>query len=104
MPIPRWRASPLYYVSFRKPDGVERLRLPLKVTFERQQAARPGEEERAMEDFRIREVIDADEQRCVGTVDVRLQTMLIENQAEAGYWLDTGVLQVRIGPIAGGRA
>lgn len=98
LPIPRWRASPLYFVGFARPDRVGALNLPLKVTFERAEARREGEEEQVMEDFRITDVEDASgETLGRATVRCRLQTMLIENQIEAGYWLDTGVLQVKLG-------
>lgn len=96
LPIPRWRASPLYFVSFARPDRVGALALPLEVTFNRVEARREGEEERAMEDFRIDDVVDAAGETQRGAVRYRLQTMLIENQTEAGYWLDTGVLQVKL--------
>lgn len=92
LPIPRWRASPLYYVSFARPEKVGSLNLPLTVTFERAEAG-DGQTEQAMEDFRVADVEGATRD----AVRSRLQTMLIENQAEAGYWLDTGVLQVKLG-------
>ena len=98
LPIPRWRSSPLYFVSFARPDRVGGLNLPLKVTFERAESRREGDEEQVMEDFRVTEVEDAGgEPLNRAAVRCRLQTMLIENQTEAGYWLDTGVLQVKLG-------
>lgn len=103
LPIPRWRSTPLYYVGFKNPDLVDKLNLPLHVTFERQEALREGEEQHMMEDFKISEVRDSEKQDLAGAVTCRLQTMLIESQAEAGYWLDTGVLQVHLDP-AGARA
>ena len=98
LPIPRWRSSPLYSVSFAKPENVGKLNLPLKVTFQRALARRAGEEEQVMEEFTVQSVEDAQGTQLNKTaVRSRLQTMLIENQTEAGYWLDTGVLQVKLG-------
>lgn len=85
-------------MSFARPDRVGGLNLPLKVTFERAESRREGDEEQVMEDFRVTEVEDAGgEPLNRAAVRCRLQTMLIENQTEAGYWLDTGVLQVKLG-------
>jgi hypothetical protein len=95
LPIPRWRASPLYYVGFARPDSLGKVALPLTVTFVRAEPTE-GKEQQAMEDFSVDDVVDASGESLGRTaVRYRLQTMLIENQTEAGYWLDTGVLQVR---------
>ncbi|WP_306114443.1 MULTISPECIES: virulence factor SrfB [unclassified Roseovarius] len=95
LPIARWQGSPLYHVHFADPDKLAQIKLPLKVTFERNDNTREGEEEHAMEDFRVVSVDQADgEGMSPKAVVCRLQTMVIENQAEAGYWLDTGVLQM----------
>ena len=32
LPIPRWRASPLYFVGFARPDTLGKVALPLTVT------------------------------------------------------------------------
>lgn len=92
LPLERWIASPLYSVRFRDPDQVARLQLPLRVTFERMDGA--GDDEAAMEDFRIVSVEDADDMPKEGVVTCSLQTMLVETQSDAGYWLDTGVMRV----------
>ena len=95
LPIPRWRASPLYFVGFARPDNLGKVALPLTVTFVRAEPTE-GKEQQAMEDFSVDDVVDASgESLGRSAVRYRLQTMLIENQTEAGYWLDTGVLQVR---------
>lgn len=97
--IPRWPASPLYSVRFADPEKTPAgVALPLKVTFQRVDARTEADEQHALEDFKIVEVEDAD-RNDLGprAVKAQLQTMIIENQAEAGYWLDTGVLQMRVG-------
>ncbi|MGB3314430.1 MAG: virulence factor SrfB [Albidovulum sp.] len=95
LPIARWQGSPLYHVHFADPDKLSRIKLPLKVKFERNDNTREGEEEEAMEDFKVVSVEQADgEGMSHKAVVCRVQTMVIENQAEAGYWLDTGVLQM----------
>ncbi|MBL9060432.1 MAG: virulence factor SrfB, partial [Mangrovicoccus sp.] len=97
LPIPRWRASPLYFVSFARPENLRKVSLPLTVTFVRAEPAE-GREQQAMEDFSVDDVVDAGgEPLGRAAVKYRLQTMQIENQTEAGYWLDTGVLQVKLG-------
>ena len=91
----RREGSPLYFVGFARPDNLGKVALPLTVTFVRAEPAE-GKEQQAMEDFSVDDVVDASgESLGRSAVRYRLQTMLIENQTEAGYWLDTGVLQVR---------
>lgn len=97
LPIARWRGSPLYAIRIADPERtLSRVKLPLIVGFARNDNVREGEEEQAMEDFRITSVEDSDGQDLpLKAVVQQLQTMIIENQAEAGYWLDTGVLLMR---------
>ena len=95
LPIPRWQGSPLYNVQFAEPDKLAGMKLPLKVKFERNDNVKEGEEEYAMEDFKPVSVEQADgEDLSPKSVRCRLQTLVIENQSEAGYWLDTGILQM----------
>lgn len=98
LPLARWRGSPLYAIRFADPDKTPaRVALPLTVTFERNDSGREGEEEDAKEDFRVTDVEDANgENLGPRAVVQQLQTMVIESQAEAGYWLDTGVLQMKV--------
>lgn len=98
LPLPRWRGSPLYAIRFADPERTPaRVALPLTVTFSRMEGGREGEEEQAKEDFRVSDVEDAEGQNLGPRAIVReLQTMIIENPAEAGYWLDTGVLQTKV--------
>lgn len=93
LPIPRWPASPLYFVTFRRPEDIARFDLPVQVEFERAPAHREGDEQ-VMEDFRVTQVFDRTgrDELGKGRVTSRLQTMVTDNQSEAGYWLDTGVL------------
>ncbi len=88
MPLERWPAMPLYYLSFSNPQGIARLRLPLSVGL-RRAAADADDDEHKKEDFAVDSVEDADGSALRRTdVTLRLQTML----QEAGYWLDTGTL------------
>lgn len=94
LPIARWPGSPLYYVQFAKPDMLGAVKLPLRLTFKRNDV-KDGEEEQGMEDFKLLPNIeDSDGQDCRGFATMRLQTMVVESQSEAGYWMDTGVLQM----------
>lgn len=99
LPIERWPASPLVFVSFRQVDGARRLEVPLTVHFERRQ---PRDDEdidqlnEVMESFRIALVEDRNgDEVPAGTVSARLQTLRIEWESGGGYWLDTGILDTQ---------
>ncbi|MBC6416655.1 MAG: virulence factor SrfB, partial [Rhodospirillales bacterium] len=70
------------------------LATPIIVTLER---ATPRDEfdEEVMEDFSPAEAIDANNEDVTRQIGFRLQTMPMDQQAEGGYWLDTGVLRMR---------
>ena len=92
LPLERWKTTPLYYLYFTRPERVPNLKTPLTVKMER---AEPRNEfdEVVMEDFKIVEVTDRENQGCRREVGLRLQTLRVDQQAEGGYWLDTGVLR-----------
>jgi hypothetical protein len=96
LPVPRWQGTPLYSVRLKDSEkALAKYRLPFKVTFTRLDNHKEGEEERAKEDFVVEDVEDAGrEPMGRGAVICQLQTMMVESQAEAGYWLDTGVLRM----------
>jgi hypothetical protein len=88
--IERWPATPLYYMEYSNPDSVARVALPLKVRVERAALDEDSPEE-MKEDFVITEIEDATGSTLRKTdVMLRLQTI----RSEAGYWRDTGVLQI----------
>lgn len=92
LPLERWKTTPLYYLYFRTPEKHPHLATPISVTLER---AEPRDEfdEVVLEDFSIAEAIDAEGEDVARQIGLRLQTMFMDQQAEGGYWLDTGVLK-----------
>lgn len=94
LPNPDWKASPLYYVSFRNPDRVRDLALPVQAIVGRR-LADDEEDAGAQEDFELLEASDADGVECRDQLSFRLQTMRVTQGTEVGYWLDTGVLNTR---------
>lgn len=101
LPISRWKTTPLYYLQFAQPEKVSSLALPLTVNFERAEAASEDDEE-VMEDFVIVDATDANGDvmrvakgaKGIGDISLRLQTLKVDNQAEGGYWLDSGVVRI----------
>ena len=94
LPLERWKTSPLYYLYFKNPEKHSTLATPINVTLER---AAPLDEfdEEVMEDFSPAGAIDANNEDVNRQIGLRLQTMPMDQQAEGGYWLDTGVLRMR---------
>lgn len=90
--LERWNATRLYWLEFANPDSVPRINLPLTLTVRRKEALAgdPNAEEKR-EDFAIESIQDAEGSTLRPTdVDIRLQT----EKSEAGYWRDTGALNV----------
>lgn len=104
--LERWPATRLYALEYANPDNVPRLRLPLRLTVRRSDAALAdpsaeagaaasgaalAEAEGAREDFAVEEILDAEgDPQHRSVVRLRLQT----EASEAGYWRDTGALVV----------
>jgi hypothetical protein len=90
--LERWPASRLYALEYANPDSVAKLKLPLTLTLTRADfMADDADAEEKREDFRITEITDAEGDPMRQTdVQLRLQT----EKSEAGYWRDTGALQV----------
>jgi hypothetical protein len=90
--LERWPASRLYALEYANPDSVAKLKLPLTLTLTRADfMADDADAEEKREDFRITEITDAEGDPLRQTdVQLRLQT----EKSEAGYWRDTGALQV----------
>ena len=96
LPIERWPASPLMYVSFNQVDSARKLNVPLTVGFERRE---PRDDEdidqlnEAMESFRVDWVKDSrGDDLPLNTVSAHFQTLRTDREAGTGYWLDTGIL------------
>ncbi len=94
LPLERWKTTPLYYLYFKNPEKHPHLATPISVTLER---AEPLDEndEVVMEDFSVAEASDATGEDVERQIGLRLQTMFMDQQAEGGYWLDTGVLRTK---------
>ena len=100
LPLRRWPATPLYFLTWTNPDAIPTYRLPLMVTLKREQIDREEKEdtdverrrlrELRREDFVIERVEDATRDELPASVlSFRLQTMTAER-----YWRDTGSLTV----------
>lgn len=99
LPFERWTATPLYMLQLGKAD-LERIKLPIKVTLEREAPDEVDEDgrdylDRALEaeaqkeELRVSEAVDS-----VGASIRNMQLSLHTLQEDGGYWLDTGVLTV----------
>ena len=91
IPIERWTSTPLYHLEFAAPDAGRMLKLPLTVEIRRcdtdpEKASYEIDRER----FMIEEVLDAEGAPKRSSLILRLQTM----DDQAGYWRDTGRLNV----------
>ena len=87
LPLERWPASPLYYVYFKTMD---RLTPPVRLHLERKR----GKEDDVtlLEHLRLDDATDADNLGVKPKIGIRLQTFYVDRDLEAGYWLDSGVL------------
>jgi hypothetical protein len=93
LPLDRWKTTPLYFLDFRDTRHVGALAMPLSVTFER--GSSDGEEdEGAKEEFSLREAHDANNVDASDVLRLAFQTLRVERDQEAGYWLDSGVLSI----------
>ena len=83
--VERWPATPLYRITFARPQDARAKALPLKVTLER------STDENVDLDFKVTDVADANgNQQPAGVVLLKLQTL----KDEYGYWLDTGIFSI----------
>ena len=87
--LERWKTTPLFFLDFRDVRRVASLRMPLTVTLERRDA---DEDEGAAEDFTLREARDAAGEDVTQDLRLGFQTIRVDRDQEAGYWLDSGVL------------
>ncbi|MBF0304851.1 MAG: virulence factor SrfB [Alphaproteobacteria bacterium] len=93
LPLDRWKTTPLYYIDFVNRRQVSQLRMPLAVTLERNDPV-DDDDEGALEEFSIRQAVDADNQDATDALRLSFQTLRVERDAEGGYWLDSGVLSI----------
>lgn len=89
--LERWKTTPLYFLDFRDVRRVALLKMPLKVTLERRDG-NGDEDESAVEDFVLRDAKDASGEDVTRELRLGFQTLRVERDQEAGYWLDSGVL------------
>lgn len=98
LPIERWPASPLMHVRFNDPGAGEKLNPPYNLTFERKP---PRDDENqdhlneSMELFTLVDAEDASGNPALRDISATLQTLRTERGAEASYWLDSGILDLR---------
>ncbi len=92
LPLERWKTTALYFLDFRDTRRVGDLRMPLTVTLER--ATDDGGDEGAQEAFSLREARDAVGTDATDMLRLSFQTLRVERDQEAGYWLDSGVLSI----------
>jgi len=92
LPIERWTSTALYQLEFSDPDSARGLALPLTVKVRRRETdPEKASYEADRERFVIEEISDANgAPRPPKSLRLRLQTM----DDEAGYWRDTGRLNL----------
>jgi hypothetical protein len=91
LPLERWRAMPLYELSFKKENMP-----PVRVTLVRKDPRRPDDEfelQSSLEDFAVTEVepIRDDGHLRITPRDINLRLQTLPNRD--GYWIDTGVIK-----------
>jgi hypothetical protein len=91
LPLERWKTTPLYFLDFRDQRRVAQLQMPITVTLERE-LPDEGDDESMLEDFKIADARDAAGEDCAQDLRISFQTLRVERDQEAGYWLDSGVL------------
>ena len=95
LPLERWTSTPLYYLQFKNRKRIAELEMPITVTLERNDPEDEDDEE-ALEGFQISEAEDARGEDCTNDLSLTFQTLRVEREQEAGYWLDSGVLKVKL--------
>ncbi|MCF8503190.1 MAG: virulence factor SrfB, partial [Rhodospirillum sp.] len=93
LPLERWKTTPLYFLGFRDSRFAAEYAMPLTVTLARD-GNTPEDGEDAMEDFEIQDAVDRNGETCGDKLKLTFQTLRVEREQEAGYWLDSGVLKV----------
>ena len=95
LPLERWKTTQLWYLHLEDLSKVAQLTMPLSITLERTTGL-DDDDEGSKEAFVVSDVRDAkklDLQR--DELKLTFQTMRVEREQEAGYWLDSGVLSVQ---------
>lgn len=89
--VERWPGKPLYWLDFDNPRIRREAAMPLRVTLSMRDNDFEAEEE-TEGDFEIIDIVDRDNTPFRETdLELRLQTL----KSEAGYWLDTGIFNIR---------
>ncbi len=91
LPVERWPGKPLYWLDYANPRIRKEAKMPLKVTVAMRD--QDGDQDEETEgDFEIIDIVDADNTPFrESDLELRLQTL----KSEAGYWLDTGIFNIR---------
>lgn len=93
LPYERWPTAPLYRIQFRDDDTARRTRVPAKLKLQRVDVENAEDEsELARERFDVVEAEDRDQISIIDDVYCKLRTFRTLSKAEAGYWIDSGVL------------
>ena len=92
LPVERWTSTALYQLEFADPEEARNLALPLLVRIKRRETDPENKNYEAdREVFIVDEITDsAGNSKHKSILEIRLQTM----DDEAGYWRDTGRLNV----------
>lgn len=89
--VERWPGKPLYWLDFGNPRIRREAAMPLTVTVSMRDDAMESEEE-TEGDFEIVDIVDSEKTPFrESDLEMRLQTL----KSEAGYWLDTGIFNIR---------
>ncbi len=94
LPMERWKTTPLYFLSFRNAGDVSQYRMPVTLTLVRDAGGSGADEEALTEEFAIAEAVDRLGTDCGHALRLSFQSLRVEREQEAGYWLDSGVLKV----------
>ncbi|MFV3074870.1 virulence factor SrfB [Niveispirillum fermenti] len=91
LPLERWKTTPLAFLDLKNPQQATGLRMPLQVRL-RVQDENGADDVTDSEEFVIEEARDGNGQVVTDQLRLTLQTLRVERDQEAGYWLDSGVL------------
>jgi hypothetical protein len=97
LPYDRWPTAPLYRVQFRDEDIARTTRTPVRIKLKRVDVTGGDDEsELAREQFEIVEAEDRDGNQVMDDLIFKLQTFRTQDKIEAGYWIDSGVLDTSV--------
>lgn len=92
LPLERWKTTPLYFLDFKDRRRVAQLQMPIELTLKRELPDDDEDDDSKLEEFIVDNAQDAKGEDCTQDLRISFQTLRVERDQEAGYWLDSGVL------------